>query len=397
MKSMKYFPLSCFLLVCYGFLSSCENRSYNEQSIIEFDSLLQIGKVVEAEQIGEKIVMEATKDIYSNDYVSLLNQMALINLHNGRLGNAEYYAVKSLEVIGTLHKNSSPEYTHTVFLLGNVYYYGQVYNRALQYLQQAIVLRSPMDTVSLEVADNYYLISGCMAALAQYHESAHYMEKAQILYRKNNALDSNRQFKISKELALLYSYIGRQKEAEELGNLSIVIAEQWKGKQSVEYAESLKTMSMVSIRGKDTLSAIQQMAEAIHILKNIPDEFYSLFDALKSIAELYSVSGNIIKANEYYAIVMNGVDSLRLNSKELFPIASPLASYGHHLLLCRDYKKAEEKLMEALAIFESKLGDDNPRVRTVLKDLHTLYIATERYDKAQKVESALLKVDTSPL
>lgn len=381
--------------MCCCWISSCESQIDN-QAITDFNSLIHQGKILEAEQVGKKIFAETTQDEYSENYLALLHQMANLTLVDGRVGEAEQYALKSLDVIEVLHKNPSYEHTQAVSLLGRIYYYGRALDKAIEYLQQSLALRTLEEMNMVEAADDLYLLSQSFAGFGQYKETVYCLERAYFLYEKNNTFDTTRKFEMSRALGLGYSYLGRQQEAIRFSTTAVSIAEQWKGTKSFAYAEALKGASLVNLRGRDTGSAIKQMSQAISILSTFPKQVYALLDATKYMAELYSQSRDTAQANRYYGMMMEIVDTLRPESMEALPIASPLASYGHHLLLYKHYSQSEKFLLEALSIFERELGSNNPKIVNVLNDLYTLYTSTSRHKEAQEISSKLSTIKVTP-
>ena len=256
MKSSLYVSVICVLL---GVLYSCsDGNKHNNQAVIEFDSLIQTGQIIKAEQKGRRIMEEIAPNDYVEPHMAIFNQMAQIALADERFGDAEQYALKSLEVIEVLHKKPSYEYTQTMALLGRIYYYSHALGKAVEYLQQAIELRAyeETNTTSVDLAGDFYLLSQSYAGFALYEESVFCLEKADSLYRTANTLDTAGEFEITNTLAILYSYVGREQEADQLSNQTVLLAKKWKGENSIVYAQALKTRSMVSLKGQDTLAAM---------------------------------------------------------------------------------------------------------------------------------------------
>jgi tetratricopeptide (TPR) repeat protein len=189
-------------------------------------------------------------------------------------------------------------------------------------------------------------------------------------------------------LARLYKFQGRYREAEQMYLQSLAIMKRLLGEEHLNeehlnVANNLNNLAGLYEAQGRYKEAEQMYLQSLAIMKCLlGEEHLNVATSLNNLAALYKSQGRYSEAAQMY--LQSLVIKKRLLGKEHPTVANGLNNLA---LLYEDqghYSEAEQNYLEALAMRKRLLGEEHPDVAASLNNLAALYKSQGRYSEAEQ-------------
>jgi CHAT domain-containing protein/Tfp pilus assembly protein PilF len=163
---------------------------------------------------------------YDERYARALYNIGLTYLNLGDFKKHEEYSSKALEAEKKINGESNPVLANIYLSLGSAYIELQEYEKALNYLNTALIISSSKpDSVSHEIAADLYESMGvCYSRLADFSKAKIYLDKSESLYKQFNLKISDNYINLMNSSAITYGALKLTAEAGEYYKKVIPIA-----------------------------------------------------------------------------------------------------------------------------------------------------------------------------
>jgi CHAT domain-containing protein len=183
-----------------------------------------------------------------------------------------------------------------------------------------------------------------------------------------------------KGLAGIYTTNGNYKEAKKIISQALLISKKLYTENNYRYAQVLLSLGKIYADENNNFVADSIFSKVLEVYAVAFGENHPAYGiVLGNLADLYISNGEFSKAEDNFKREL----VIYSQSKQRRLYSMTLSSLGHLLMLKKQYKDAEEKLLEAKSNQVEIFGD------TSLDYAFTLVFLAELYDKMGKYEDAI--------
>jgi len=408
-----------------------------EKLNVQAMQLAQQGHYKEAEGLfkRELAILEKVKGPDSEDYSTVLNNMAELYTRQARYAEAEALARRSLAIREKVLGANSPETAVTVNNLANIFQAkGQLteaeplYRRALAITEKARGAAHPDVAAMLNNLGELYNAMGRLAeaepifkralairqkalraddpALAESYTNLASLDATQGRYG-----EAEQFFKLSAEilqkaygiqhpyvagnltaLAVVYEKQGRYAEVEPLLKAALEIREKVLGPYHPDLADALASLANFYAGQNRHAEAEANYKRALAIQeKALGPDHATVALTLLGLANVYRLQGRVTDADAFYKRSLTvSIKALGPNHPQVAGILNQAAQlYAEQHI----YAEAEPLFRQSLAIWEKTVGPDHPAVAEVLQNLAQIYSSEGRYTDAEPLFWRALRIE----
>jgi tetratricopeptide (TPR) repeat protein len=179
-----------------------------------------------------------------------------------------------------------------------------------------------------------------------------------------------------------------------IASVSTWAVEKEKEKGDVKTWKRYQNAGEKALKGKDTLEAERQFALAVDEAERLPKGESRLRDSLKDLAPLLVSHRKYDRAQAAYERLC-ALYAQELGSNDL-KVGYCLVGLGQAYAYGQRPSAAEQALLRARKILETKLGSLHPNMVFVQSGLANLYVQTGRYNEAEALYKSAIQIADSP-
>lgn len=353
--------MKCFtFLFVYLLFMYTSNAQTSKELSEQYENAMTYNLYEDALSTGEKLAQKiANNKATSKEYEKLINELVGISLQVERFKTAQFWAEKTVDLLGRKYGKNSISYAGALHLLGYTFHRQSLCKEAEKLYKESM---SIFKNKKIENTDDYATICNNMAnvsmQLGKYIEAEFFQKEAINLAEKVHGKEHHVYASYLDALGLIYHYSGRYVEAKKYYQQAISIVEH--NEESLyEYSTFINNLAAVHMASGHFVEAELLYKKALDIKKNTIGEYtVSYATSLNNLATLYKKMGQ--------------------------------------------YSAAEEKYKESLAIIDDKYGENHPYYASLLNNLSLVLQFSGRISEAEYLQLEALKLrrrqkDTQPL
>ena len=415
------------------------SQSYKEAEKLNVQAmqLAQQGRYKEAEGLfnRELAILEKVKGPDSEDYSTVLNNMAELYTRQARYTEAEALARRSLAIrekvlgannpgtavtvnnlanilqargqlaeaeplykraLAITEKARGPAHPDVAAMLNNL---GELYNamgriaeaepifkRALAIRQKALRADDPV------LAESYTNLASLDATQGRYGEAEQFFKLSAEILQKAYGIQHPYVAGILTALAVVYEKQGRYAEVEPLLKTALAIREKLLGPDHPDLGDALASLANFYTSQNRYPEAEAHYKRALAIEeKALGPDHATVALTLLGLANVFRLQGRAADADAFYKRSLTvSVKALGPNHPQVAGILNQAAQlYAEQRL----YAEAEPLYKQSLAIWEKTVGPDHPAVAENLQNLAQIYSSEGRYAEAEPLFWRALRIE----
>ena len=233
--------------------------------------------------------------------------------------------------------------------------------------------------------------SRVLLADGDYTEAERIAQRARQIAITTYSENSTKSAPAQKMLAEIYSILGDYEKAEEQVNLALASQEKQFGRNHIEVAKSLSQLALIKFYKGDSRKTVEKLLlESQKIMVDrLGRENPQYAEILKNVAIVYI-------SEKRYDIAFNALTQAesiwksKTGSKNNINLASIYTLTGDVYYQTKNYRKAEEFLIQSKNLYEKFFSVNHPEYVKVLSKLSKVYYMQKDYKKSKKfIEEAL--------
>ncbi|GHO57268.1 helix-turn-helix transcriptional regulator [Ktedonobacter robiniae] len=264
-----------------------------------------------------------------------------------------------------------------------------------RYLHQALNCTLYIEQWNMASSETANLLSR-IATYVWKHASCNLAEKLlkQLLVMRRQLEEPLAEAECLNNLAVLYQYQRRFRQAELLHLCALAMREQVLGSEHLEVVESLLNLGALYIEQERVSLAEPLCLRALHICEQLPDPMApELARALNFTGRLYGLQGKYKEGEVLFKRVLK-IRERKLGKKHPL-VALALHDLARLYVRAGQLYKGERLFQQSLTTYEQALGAGNPYVAQVLKNYASLLCTMGRNDEAAKLQRRALGIQAT--
>ena len=387
-------PVKYLLLLFFLFLVFIGNTQTVDSILArqEIDSL--IGIIVDLENrqqfdaayLAIEKTAEKCQAVYGEEsplYATLINELGIVRLNQGRYAEAEAPYLQCLSLREKVLGKDHPQYAVSLSNLGILYYKTQEFEKAEKYSVQAKEIRKRiLGEDHPEYAASLVNLGLLYESMGNFTISEQHLLEAKTILGKPGRNTLAYYTSCIENLANLYKAMSRNEDAERVYLETIAMREKLVGKEHYTYASALFNLAdlyMISGNFEESESLFLESKSIWEkaMKKEHPD--YALL--LNNLGSLYSKLNNFEEAERFFQ------EAISIRARVLGEVHPDYAASVHNLALLNEnmgnYQKAESLYLKSKSILEKVYGQTHPFYGTSVNNLGLLYMKMEDFDQAE--------------
>ena len=325
------------------------------------------------EQIGEK----------HPDYISLLNNVAVLYNIEGKNVKAEQYYDDLQRLRKEVYTENSPEYMSTLYNKANLYKATGRYLEADPLYVRVVEFRRLNPGEKHPDFLNAYKHMGQLYTLQRRYTEAEPIFTRLLDLNRLQFGEKHKEYTESlNNLGSLYIAMERYPDAEKIYTQVAEIRRSTLGKNHIDYGSALSNLGLLYRKMSKYLMAEKYYKRTLDIYEsNVGKKHSSYVATLVNLAGMYREMGRFLdaetrykKAKEIYA------ESVGEDNIEYAALLNNMALFYSEL---GKYELSEAYYKESLTITEKILGNEHPDFANSLNNLASLYKTMGRYEEAE--------------
>ncbi len=332
-----------------------------------------------------KLAAQQEFGVYSRDYASSLNTLAVLYYYTSNYAKAEPLYAEALNIRKKVLGSEHPDYAYSLSNLANMYESLGNYDKAEPLYAEALNIRKKvLGTEHPDYAINLGSLARLYDNMGNYNKAEPLYVEAMNIQKKVLGTEHPDYATSLNNLAFLYSNVGNYSKAEPLYVEAMTIWKKIGGAEHPYYASSLNNLGNLYERMGNYDKAESLLLEALNIRKKVLGAEHPYYaSSLNNLAVFYISIGNFAKGELLLVEVRNILK--KVLGVEHPNYASSLNNLAYLYQSMGNYAKAEPLLLEALNIRKKVLGSEHPDYATNLNNLGNLYERMINYAKAEIV------------
>jgi tetratricopeptide (TPR) repeat protein len=317
--------------------------------------------------------------------------LAICLLSANRIDDAEKMERKSLAIRGSILPRpdidlaiSHNELGRVLLTRGTFEVAKEQYLEALSILNQMPVIDNViLGTVTENLAEVFHY-------LGRDKEAEQYCRQSLDLRLKLYGVLNSQTIKMQTDLAVILEINGRFEEAEKLLSAALGSSKQVNSDKPA-IATILSTLSEIAFRRGDYTKAEEYTDQALAIRKVDPGpRSYMTALSLNILALIALVRDDYDKADRIYSEVQSILEEVK--GKRHSEVAVVIGSRAQVAMQKGDYSRAEELFREAISIGEEKLGKEHPQVAIFYSNFGLTVQQEGKYSEAEQLYRCALRI-----
>ncbi len=355
---------------------------------------LDVGYFEEAMQFCQQAIniYQNTGNTDHSDYIPCLAALGRLHKEMGNYSESENYYQQAVNLYQGQSSVNYIRYVACLTQLAGLYHETKNFSLAEAYYQEALSVSQA------KLGNNHHLSGISLKGLAsiyrdidRYAESEHcYLQAIEILKQDPDPRDYAGSLN---SLAMLYSRIGNDNQAEKLYQQSLEIIGDRLGIDHPDYASGLNNLALLYLY-MNRLSEVEPLYKQVIQIRGeqlgIDHPRYA--HSLNNLALLYSQEGRVSEAEELYQQVISLLEAKV--GTDCLDYAQSLNNLAFLCYATSRFSQAKEFYQKVIAIRKAKLGTDNSFYAESLSALAMVLVAQDNSDEALDLMKESAKIET---
>ena len=271
-------------------------------------------------------------------------------------------------------------------------YLGADFQPALEMFKEAARIRDDvLGERTVECANSYNNLAGCLFYLGDVNQAIAYFEKAKDIRREVLGTRHKDYLASLNNLGGCYLDLNEWDKAIEYFSEALEISRETGGEEDPVYATMLNNLGLCQLFKDDYGEAIRNLSRSLEIRREILEEGDPAFaENLNGISDYYWKIGDYAKSLSYASAAAEIISEAYGEVNPLY--ARVLMNIANNQKKLQDYGKAIESYEKALEINQELYGEKNPDQASLLNNLGVCLGDNGEYDRAFACLSEALEI-----
>jgi CHAT domain-containing protein/Tfp pilus assembly protein PilF len=312
----------------------------------------------------------------------VLSSIGTVYLNQGKYVQAIEYYQQALVIRKHLLGDQHPDVAKSYIRIGVVYSKQGQYSQALDLFQNGInTLRQALGEQHLDVAKSYNSIGILYLRLSQYQQALDYHQQALAIQKQALGEQHTDVVESYNNMGNVYINLGQYAEAIDCFQRALAIWKEILGEQQTDVAGSYNNLGAVYFKQGLYNQSLKYFQRALVIWKqNLGEQHPLLATTYNNIGKTYIMLDQYVKSLEYFQLAL-AIQKKTLG--EQHPgVALSYSNMGVVYLKQRQYTKALEYFQQALIIRKQSLGEQHLDLAYNYNNIGVLFLEQKQYSKA---------------